>query len=397
MLAPLAAILAHDARPAQAFRATLARASEETAMGPFPHDAPPATITPENPAGTDGFEFVEFAHPEPQTLRDLFARMGYAPVARHRTRAVEAWQQGDITYLLNDEPGSHARRFAEEHGPCAPSMAWRVADAAHAFRHAVAQGATPYEGEEGGRAVDWPAILGIGGSLIYFTDRHRTASPYNEEFDWLAPARPRGLGFRYLDHLTHNVHRGNMDRWFDFYGRLFNFRQIRFFDIEGKHTGLHSRALTSPCGRIRIPINEDRGETGQIVEYLKRYNGEGIQHVAVGTDDLYGAVDAIAGRGIRFMPKPPMTYYEASRDRVRGHGEPLEAMARHGILIDGEGVVGGGETRVLLQIFSRTVVGPIFFEFIQRKGDDGFGEGNFKALFESIEQDQIERGVLGAG
>ena len=363
-------------------------------MGPFPHDAPRATISAQNPAGTDGFEFVEFAHPEPQALRDLFGRMGYELVARHRTKAVELWQQGDITYIVNDEPGSHARRFVEEHGPCAPSMGWRVADARHAFDHAVRNGATPYEGP--GKVMDLPAIVGIGGSLIYFNDRYGDANPYDAEFEWVAEAKPKGVGFYYLDHLTHNVHKGNMDRWFDFYGRLFNFRQIRFFDIAGKYTGLHSRALTSPDGRIRIPINEDRGETGQIVEYLKRYKGEGIQHIAVGTDDIYASVDAIAERGVTFMPKPPMTYYEQSKDRVVGHDEPIEKLARHGILIDGEGVLDGGETKILLQIFSRTVIGPIFFEFIQRKGDEGFGEGNFKALFESIEQDQIERGVLKA-
>ena len=361
-------------------------------MGPFPHSAPRAVIGPQNPAGTDGFEFVEFASPEPQALRDLFTRMGFTLTARHRTRAVELWQQGDITYVLNDEPGSHARRFVEEHGPCAPAMGWRVVDAAHAFAHAVANGAVPYEGP--GKVVDWPAIVGIGGSLIYFTDTYGPgANPY-AGFDFLTESKPAGVGFHYLDHLTHNVHKGNMDLWFGFYQRLFGFRQIRFFDIEGKYTGLFSRALTSPCGRIRIPINEDRGETGQIVEYLRRYKGEGIQHIAVGSDDLYSATDEIAARGLKFMPKPPMAYYELSKTRVAGHDEPLDRMAQHGILIDGEGVVDGGETRILLQIFSKTVIGPIFFEFIQRKGDDGFGEGNFRALFESIEADQIERGVL---
>jgi 4-hydroxyphenylpyruvate dioxygenase len=363
-------------------------------VGPFPHDAPRASITPDNPAGTDGFEFVEFAHPEPEELRALFARMGYALVARHRTRAVELWQQGDITYVLNDAPGSHGRRFVADHGPCAPSMGWRVVDAAHAFAHAVARGAQPYEGP--GKVLDVPAIVGIGGSLIYFVDRDGAGRHPYGDFDWLAAPKPPGVGFHYLDHLTHNVHRGNMDVWFRFYERLFNFRQIRFFDIEGRYTGLHSRALTSPCGRIRIPINEDRGETGQIVEYLRRYRGEGIQHIAVGTDDIYAATDAIAERGLRFMPKPPMTYYAQSHARVKGHREPIERLARHGILIDGEGVVDGGETRILLQIFSKTVIGPIFFEFIQRKGDDGFGEGNFRALFESIEADQIARGVLQA-
>ena len=361
-------------------------------MGPFPHDAPKATISPENPAGTDGFEFVEFAHPEPEVLRTLFARMGYEKVATHKTKAIELWQQGDITYVLNDEPGSHAREFVDEHGPCAPSMGWRVVDADHAFKHAVAKGAEPYEGL--GKTMDVPAIVGIGGSLIYFIDQYFDTSPYNTEFDWIHDAHPGGVGFYYLDHLTHNVHKGNMDKWFQFYGNLFNFREIRFFDIQGKHSGLLSRALTSPCERIRIPINEDRGETGQIVEYLKRYKGEGIQHIAVGTDDIYAATDEIAERGIKYMPAPPASYYEMSGDRVVGHDEPLDKMMKHGILIDGEGVVDGGETRILLQIFSKTVIGPIFFEFIQRKGDDGFGEGNFKALFESIEQDQIERGVL---
>ena len=363
-------------------------------MGPFPHDAPKATITEENPAGTDGFEFVEFAHPDPQELRDLFTRMGYVHTANHKRKKIELWQQGDITYVLNAESGSFAARFVEEHGPCAPSMAWRVVDADHALKHAVANGAEEYTGDD--KTMDVPAIVGIGGSLIYFIDKYYEENPYNKEFDWIDKAHPEGVGFYYLDHLTHNVHKGNMDTWFEFYGRIFNFREIRFFDIEGKYTALYSRALTSPCGRIRIPINEDRSENGQIVEYLKRYNGEGIQHIAVGARDIYAATDAIAERGLKFMPKPPHAYYKMSHDRVKGHDEPIDRMEKHGILIDGEGVVGGGETRILLQIFSKTVIGPIFFEFIQRKGDDGFGEGNFRALFESIEQDQIERGVLDA-
>jgi 4-hydroxyphenylpyruvate dioxygenase len=362
-------------------------------MGPFPHSAPKSVISAENPAGTDGFEFVEFAHPDPEELRKVFARMGYALTARHQTRDIELWQQGDVTYVLNNDPTSHARRFVGKHGPCAPSMGWRVADADRALAHAVRMGATAYTGND--RVLNVPAIVGIGGSLIYLIDQYGDENPY-DGFHWLMAPKPKGVGFHYLDHLTHNVHKGNMDTWFDFYGKIFGFRQIRFFDIEGKFTGLFSRALTSPCGRIRIPINEDRGETGQIVEYLKRYNGEGIQHIAVGTDDIYAAVDEIAARGVTFMPKPPMAYYEASKTRVAGHHEPIGRMAQQGILIDGEGVVDGGETRILLQIFSKTVIGPIFFEFIQRKGDDGFGEGNFRALFESIEADQIERGVLKA-
>jgi 4-hydroxyphenylpyruvate dioxygenase len=363
-------------------------------MGPFPHDAPKATITAQNPAGTDGFEFVEFAHPEPQVLRDLFTKMGYTHTATHKTKAIELWQQGDITYVINAEPGSHAVRFVADHGPCAPSMAWRVVDAQKALAHATAKGAQEYTGP--GKTIDVPAIVGIGGSLIYFVDNYYETSPYNAEFTWVSDAHPAGVGFYYLDHLTHNVQKGNMDKWFKFYASIFNFREIRFFDIEGKFTGLFSRALTSACGRIRIPINEDRGEKGQIVEYLKRYNGEGIQHIAVGARNLYDATDEIAERGIRFMPRPPDAYYDLSYQRVAGHSEPKDRMMKHGILIDGEGVVDGGETRILLQIFSKTVIGPIFFEFIERKGDDGFGEGNFKALFESIEQDQIDRGVVGA-
>ena len=359
-------------------------------MGPFPHDAPRSTISETNPAGTDGFEFVEFAHPEPQKLRDLFSSMGYTRVANHKSKSVELWQQGDISYLINSEPGTHAAEFIEAHGPCAASMGWRVVDAAHTFKHAVGLGAEPYDGP--GKVMDVPTIVGIGGSLIYFIDQYHAASPYNAEFDWIGTANPEGVGFHYLNHLTHNVYKGNMDKWFKFYGDLFNFREIRFFDIQGKYTGLLSRALTSACGRIRIPINEDRGETGQIVNYLKKYKGEGIQHIAVGAHNVYDSVDAIAERGVEFMPGPPDAYYKMSYDRVSGHDEPIDRMKKHGILIDGEGVVDGGETKILLQIFSKTVIGPIFFEFIQRKGDDGFGEGNFKALFESIEAEEMAKG-----
>lgn len=363
-------------------------------MGPFPHNAPKSQINSDNPAGTDGFEFVEFAHPNPQELRDLFAKMGYQHTATHKTKAIELWQQGDITYVINAEPNTHSAEFIEEHGPCAPSMGWRVVDANHALAHAVQNGAEEYSGS--GKMMDVPAIKGIGGSLIYFIDSYYEASPYNAEFDWVANAHPEGVGFYYLDHLTHNVFKGNMDVWFKFYGDLFNFREIRFFDIEGKYTGLLSRALTSPCGKIRIPINEDRGETGQIVNYLKKYKGEGIQHIAVGAHDIYAATDAISDNGVKFMPGPPDAYYALSKTRVEGHDEPLDAMKKHGILIDGEGVVDGGETKILLQIFSKTVIGPIFFEFIQRKGDDGFGEGNFKALFESIEAEEMANGEYGS-
>ncbi|MFD1329572.1 4-hydroxyphenylpyruvate dioxygenase [Mycoplana ramosa] len=364
-------------------------------MGPFPHDAPPAEINAENPAGTDGFEFVEFAHPEPEKLEDLFARMGYTKVARHRTKDISLWRQGDINYIVNAEKASFAERFVEKHGPCAPSMAWRVVDAQHALTHAVSMGAEAYTGSD--KCIDAPAIVGIGGSLLYFIDRYGAkGSAYDDEFEWLGERdpKPAGVGFYYLDHLTHNVFRGNMDKWWAFYRELFNFRQIHFFDIAGKMSGLVSRAITSPCGKIRIPLNESTDDKSQIEEYLRKYNGEGIQHIAVGTEAIYDATDKLAANGLKFMPGPPETYYEKSHERVHGHEEPIDRLKRHGILIDGEGVVEGGTTKILLQIFSKTVIGPIFFEFIQRKGDEGFGEGNFKALFESIEEDQIRRGVF---
>jgi 4-hydroxyphenylpyruvate dioxygenase len=366
-------------------------------MGPFPHDAAPGVICDENPAGTDGFEFVEFAHPDPAKLSDLFVRMGYAEVARHKSKDISLYRQGRISYLVNREPNSHAASFAAAHGPCAPAMAWRVVDAAQALNRAVKLGAAEYSGR--GKALDVPALMGIGGSLLYLIDQYGDkGSPYSSEFDWIDEVDPEpvGAGFYYIDHLTHNVRRGNMDTWYGFYTKTFNFREIRYFNISGKLTGLTSRALTSPCGKIRIPINESADDKSQIEEYLLQYKGEGIQHIAVGTEDIYRSTDLIAGNGIEFMPGPPDIYYNLSYKRVPGHTEPVKRMKKHGILIDGEGVLDGGTTRILLQIFSGTVIGPIFFEFIQRKGDDGFGEGNFKALFESIEQDQIQRGVLQA-
>ena len=364
-------------------------------MGPFPHSSEKSEISPENPAGTDGFEFVEFAAPDPAELTALFARMGYAHVATHKTKNIEVWRQGDINYLVNAEPDSHATRFVETHGPCASAMAWRVADAQHAFEHAVALGATPYTHHD--RTLDVPAIEGIGGSLIYLVDQYGDdTNAYDAEFNWVGDVNPAptGFGFYYLDHLTHNVFRGNMDTWWHFYRDLFGFQQIHFFDIEGKMTGLVSRAITSPCGKIRIPLNESTDDKSQIETYLQKYNGEGIQHIAVGSDNIYDSTDTLANHGLKFMPGPPDTYYELSHERVSNHDEPIDRLKKHGILIDGEGVVNGGMTKILLQIFSKTVIGPIFFEFIQRKGDEGFGEGNFRALFESIEQEQIRLGEL---
>jgi 4-hydroxyphenylpyruvate dioxygenase len=368
-------------------------------MGPFPHDAPAATISADNPMGTDGFEFVEYAHPDPQQLHSLFKLMGYTPVARHKTKAITVYRQGDINYLVNEQPGSHGFEFVAAHGPCAPSMAFRVVDAQKAHDRAVALGAESANVGPSGKTLDVPAIKGIGGSLLYFIDRYGAkGSAYDAEFEWLGASNPRpeGVGLFYLDHLTHNVHRGRMDVWTGFYEKLFNFRQIRFFDIEGRASGLFSRALTSPDGKIRIPINEDAGDSGQIEEYLTIYRGEGIQHIACGVKDIYASIERLRADGLPFMPSPPVTYFSNIDTRLPKHGEDVARLQTNGILIDGEGVVEGGETKVLLQIFSANAIGPIFFEFIQRKGDNGFGEGNFKALFESIEEDQIRRGVLHA-
>lgn len=366
-------------------------------MGPYPHDEPTPAITEDNLAGTCGFEFIEFAHHQPDRLAALFEQMGFVHVAQHKTKSVSLYRQGSVNYLINSEKNSFAAQFAEAHGPSACAMAWRVANAEHAQQHAVAQGAKPIHTVPNSGEIPLLGIEGIGGSHLYFVDQFGdSGSIYDVDFNWLAepsPA-PTGAGLFYIDHLTHNVIRGNMDVWTDFYCRIFGFREIRFFDIEGRHSGLFSRALTSPCGRIRIPINESRDDKSQIEEYIKKYNGEGIQHIACGCHDIYASVELLRKNGLEFMPAPPDTYYKRVDDRLPNHGESVEKLKQNSILIDGEGVVDGGMTKVLLQIFSKTVIGPIFFEFIQRKGDDGFGEGNFKALFESIEEDQIQRGVF---
>jgi 4-hydroxyphenylpyruvate dioxygenase len=350
--------------------------------------------------GTDGFEFVEFTHPDPAVLDQVFTQMGFARVAKHHSKQVHLYRQGHINFIVNAEPNSFAQAFAAEHGPSAPAMAFRVVDAGHAYRRALTLGARPARTQAGPMELNIPAIEGIGGLQIYLVDRYGAkGSIYDVDFEWLGARdpSPEGAGLYYVDHLTHNVHRGRMNEWAAFYERLFNFREIRFFNIEGRLTGLTSRAMTSPCGKIRIPINESADDRSQIEEYLKDYRGEGIQHVALGARDLYQSIERLTASGLRFMPDPPATYYEKVDARVPGHGEPLDRLKKDGILIDGEGVVEGGMTRVLLQRFSRTLIGPIFFEFIQRKGDEGFGEGNFRALFESIEEDQIRRGVLKAG
>jgi 4-hydroxyphenylpyruvate dioxygenase len=342
----------------------------------------------ENPMGTDGFEFVEYTAPDPEQLRSLFERMGFPVVARHRRKNVTLHRQGDINFIINAEPDGFGQRFAEQHGPSACAMAFRVRDAAKAFDRALELGATPVTGTVGPMELNIPAIEGIGGSIVYLVDRYGDQTIYDVDFVPVEPGVDRSAGLTLIDHLTHNVERGHMDKWAGFYERLFNFREIRYFDIEGKKTGLFSRAMTSPCGKIRIPINESRDDKSQIEEYLREYRGEGIQHIALATEDICATVDALRRNGIEFQDTPD-TYYEAVDARVQGHRETLDELQRRRILIDGSAKEG-----ILLQIFTKNVIGPIFFEIIQRKGNEGFGEGNFRALFESIELDQERRGVI---
>ena len=352
----------------------------------------------DNPMGLDGFEFVEFAAPDPAILETAFRLLGFTEVAKHRSKDVRLWRQGDINFIINNERRSKAWYFAREHGPCACGMAFRVRDAHLAYHRALEQGAEPVEIPTGPMELRLPAIKGIGGATVYLIDRYEEGSSiYDIDFNFIdgVERRPEGCGFTVIDHLTHNVYRGRMEYWARYYEDLFNFREIRYFDIKGEYTGLLSKAMTAPDGKIRIPLNEEASKgTGQIEEYLMEFNGEGIQHIAFACDDLYSCWDALKAQGIEFMTPPPPAYYEMLEERLPGHGEPVGEMQSRGILLDG--TTEGGEPRLLLQIFSANMVGPTFFEFIQRKEDEGFGEGNFKALFESIERDQVARGVVGA-
>ena len=368
---------------------------------PAPSSAPAAAAAWDNPMGTDGFEFIEYAAPDPAAMGALFERMGFKPIAKHRHKNVTLYRQGGINFIINAEPDSFAQRFARQHGPSVCAIAFRVQDAKAAYERAISLGAWGYAHTAGPGELNIPAIKGIGDSIIYFIDRWRGKNGAKEgdignigffdvDFEPLpgAELNPVGHGLTYIDHLTHNVHRGRMAEWSGFYERLFNFREVRYFDIEGQATGVKSKAMTSPCGKIRIPINEEGNEkAGQIQEYLDRYQGEGIQHIAMGSDDLYATVDALQLSGIKLL-NTSETYYELLDKRIPGHGENVAELKARNILVDGK----PGE--LLLQIFSENQLGPIFFEFIRRKGNQGFGEGNFKALFETMELDQMRRGVL---
>ncbi|MBC7377342.1 MAG: 4-hydroxyphenylpyruvate dioxygenase [Burkholderiaceae bacterium] len=362
-----------------------------------------ATTAWENPMGTDGFEFIEYAAPDPKAMGEVFTRMGFKAIAKHRHKDVTLFRQGGINFIINAEPDSFAQRFARLHGPSVCAIAFRVRDAKAAYERAISLGAWGYANTAAPGELNIPAIKGIGDSIIYFIDKWRGKNGakvgdignigfFDVDFEPLpgAELNPVGHGLTYIDHLTHNVHRGRMEEWSGFYERLFNFREVRYFDIEGQSTGVKSKAMTSPCGKIRIPINEEGNEkAGQIQEYLDKYHGEGIQHIAMGSTNLYDTVDALQMSGVKLL-NTSETYYELLGERIPGHGEDLVGLQQRNILVDGK------PSELLLQIFSENQLGPIFFEFIQRKGNEGFGEGNFKALFETMELDQMRRGVLGA-
>ena len=343
-----------------------------------------------NPLGINGFEFVEFAAPDPRQLHELFRMMGFSPVARHKLKAITLFRQGGVNFLVNEQPDSFASRFAATHGPCACGFAIRVRDGKQALAEVCTRGAEALtEGAET-RAVRAPVIRGIGDCMLYLVTDGRDY--FAEEFEPIpgADPNPKGFGLTFIDHLTHNLYFGNMAKWADYYERLFGFREIRYFDIKGTKTGLVSKAMTAPDGVVRIPLNESSDPKSQINEYLDQYHGEGIQHIACFTDDIYATVAAMREAGVTFLNTPD-TYYDVVDQRIPNHGERVADMKRLQILIDADPET---KQKKLLQIFTETNIGPIFFEIIQRKGNEGFGEGNFQALFESIERDQMRRGVL---
>ena len=353
-------------------------------------------VTFENPMGIDGFEFVEFAAPagQAQQLHDYFRMLGFVPVARHKTRAITTYRQGYCTFLINEDPDSFAADFAAAHGPSACGFAIRVNKLAEWARvQALKNGATPVTHKELTKAVAAPVIEGIGGCMLYIVDRYdEKGTIHDPDYEWIPGAEmmPKGFGLTFIDHLTHNLFVGNMAKWSEYYEKLFNFREIRYFDIKGAKTGLLSKAMTAPDGMVRIPLNQSSDPKSQINEYLETYNGEGIQHIACFTDDIYATVEKMIAAGVKFLDTPD-TYFDAVDVRIPNHGEDLERLRRNKILIDADPET---KQRKLLQIFTHNAVCPIFFEIIQRKGNEGFGEGNFQALFESIERDQMRRGVL---
>lgn len=350
-----------------------------------------AQSTPElqNPIGLDGVEFVEFTGPNPKYFEELFTAYGFKKVAKAKGKEIELYRQGDINFIVNTDPSSQAVQFSKLHGPSVSSTGFRVKDAVHAFRATTSRGGRGYLGADETRVAPFPAIYGIGDSLVYFVDDQNRKKLYSEIFSVsVTDQAPVGHGLKIVDHFTNNVPVGEMQKWCDFYTKVFNFRETRYFDIKGAKTGLISKVMRSPCNKFAVPINEPSDKKSQIQEYLDEYKGSGIQHVALTTENIVGSIQGLRSRKLEFLTPPPNTYYKMLRDRLPGVKENLEQLEKEAILVDGD------HDGYLLQIFSKNIVGPIFFEVIQRRGHSGFGEGNFQALFDAIERDQAERGYL---
>jgi len=350
------------------------------------------TITPNNPIGLDGFEFVEFTSPDPARMVELIEQLGFTAYAKHPTKNLVRFKQGRINLLVNQDVEGQVAEFRAAHGPSANGMAFRVADAKAAYELALSRGAQAADAAKSA-FPDAYVLEGIGGSMLYLVDRYGEAGTIYDAWDQIPGAdeaeAANNVGLDLLDHLTHNVRRGQMRTWSTFYNQIFGFEEQKYFDIKGQATGLFSQAMIAPDKAIRIPLNESQDDKSQIEEFIREYNGEGIQHLALTTADIYGTVEKLRARGVKLQDTIE-TYYELIDKRVPGHGEDLERLRKNRILLDGK----VGEEGLLLQIFTENLFGPIFFEIIQRKGNEGFGNGNFQALFESIELDQIRRGVI---
>jgi 4-hydroxyphenylpyruvate dioxygenase len=347
--------------------------------------------TQKNDIALDGIEFIEFASDKPEQLERLFLNFGFSKLKKHATKDVTYFCQNDIHFMLNNETGTAADKFRKLHGPSICSMGWRVADAKKAMELTVQRGATACTNPDyryaNGEAV--PAIYGIGNSIIYFIENYQNPKRYeNLQFkDLEKPTLIPQKGFTLIDHLTNNVEKGTMQKWSNFYKDIFGFVEVRYFDIKGAKTGLTSFALRSPCGKFCIPINEGTEDKSQINEYLREYKGPGVQHLAFLTDDILSSLRDLEGSRIETLDIDDQ-YYGEVFDRVPNVREDHKEIRKYNVLVDGDA------EGYLLQIFTKNLVGPIFIEIIQRRNHYSFGEGNFGALFRSIERDQEKRGVL---
>ncbi len=343
----------------------------------------------QNPIGLNGVDFIEYSGKNSQYFKDLFKSFGFSPVGVEPNPNLSLYRQGDIDFIINTQPNSFASKFVEMHGPSICSVGFRVHNAEQAFAEAIGRGARAYEGDRASKgATPFPAIYGIGDSLIYFIDPQNSNQLYNEIFKAPKTQQVKGFGLQVVDHFTNNVPRGEMQKWCDFYSKIFNFREVRYFDIKGKKTGLFSKVMRSPCGKFSVPINEPSDGKSQIQEYIEEYKGSGIQHLALLAGDIIPTLDGLMEKGVEFLTPPPSSYYQMLKDRLPKVTEALDSLEKRAILVDGD------DKGYLLQIFTKNVIGPIFYEIIQRKGHDGFGEGNFQALFDAIERDQAERGYI---